>query len=402
MFYAARQKIAGYLRHEAAGGILLMVAAGVALLLNNSPFSSLYDSLLSVPVVVQVGALEIDKPLLLWINDGLMAVFFFVVGLEIKREILEGQLATWKQASLPAIAATGGMVIPALIFIVMNWGDSVGLRGWAIPSATDIAFALGVIALLGKRVPVSLKVFLLALAIIDDLGAIVIIAAFYTADLSLTSLGIGAVGAALLFAMNALGLTRIAPYLVVGIVMWICVLKSGVHATLAGVVIALAIPLRARDTAGRSPLHHLEVQLLPLVSFGIMPIFAFANAGVSLAGLSLTDILAPVPLGIALGLFLGKQVGVLGFSLLGCKLGVCRLPAGVSWAQVYGVAILAGIGFTMSLFIGTLAYVDPAYAKAVRVGVIAGSTLSAITGYCLLRWLSSASGVRRAETVAAS
>lgn len=402
MFHAARRKFRSLLRHEAAGGILLMVAAALALLLNNSPIDWLYDGFLSVPVVVQIGALEINKPLLLWINDGLMAIFFFVVGLEIKRELLEGQLSSWKQASLPAIAAIGGMIVPALLFVFLNIDDRIGLRGWAIPAATDIAFALGVLALLGKRVPVQLKVFLLALAIIDDLGAIVIIAAFYTADLSLTSLAIGAVGAATLFAMNVKGVTRIAPYLVVGVIMWVCVLKSGVHATLAGVVIALAIPLRARDVEGRSPLHRLEVQLLPLVSFGIMPIFAFANAGVSLAGFSLDDVLAPVPLGIALGLFVGKQVGVFGFSLMGCKLGICSLPAGVSWLQIYGVAILAGIGFTMSLFIGTLAFVEPEYAKAVRVGVITGSTLSAIAGYGLLRWLSVSTRIRHARTAVAS
>ena len=377
--------LAGLLRHDAAGGVLLMMAAALALVLDNSPLSWLYDSLLATPVVVQIGALSIDKPLLLWINDGLMAIFFFLVGLEIKRELIEGRLSTWQQASLPAIAAVGGMVAPALIYVAFNAGDPTAIRGWAIPAATDIAFALGVLALLGNRVPPALKVFLLALAILDDLGAIIIIALFYTADLSLASLAIGGIGAAILIAMNLSGVTRIAPYLVVGLIMWVCVLKSGVHATLAGVIVALTIPLQAHDAEGRSPLRRLEHALHPWVVFGIMPVFAFGNAGVTLTGLSLDDLIAPIPLGIALGLFVGKQIGVLGFAWVGSRLGLCQLPEGVGWMQAYGVALLAGIGFTMSLFIGTLAFADPEHAAAVRLGVLSGSILSAILGYAVLR-----------------
>ncbi|MBG04918.1 MAG: Na+/H+ antiporter NhaA [Rhodospirillaceae bacterium] len=372
--------------HEAAGGVLLMMAAAFALLLDNSPLAWLYDRLLSTPVVVQIGALAIDKPLLLWINDGLMAVFFFLVGLEIKRELLEGELSSWRKASLPALAAIGGMMVPALFYAFLNWDDPIALRGWAIPAATDIAFALGILALLGSRVPMSLKIFLLALAIIDDLGAIVIIAAFYTADISLISLSIGLIGAAILLVMNLTGVTRTSFYLIVGIIMWVCVLKSGVHATLAGVIIALTIPLRAKDATGLSPLHKLEKSLHPYVMFGVVPIFAFANAGVSLIGLSLSDLLAPIPLGIALGLFIGKQIGVFGFAWLGVKLRLCHLPQDMNWAQVYGASMLAGIGFTMSLFIGTLAFADPEHASAVRIGVLTGSTLSAVFGYLVLRW----------------
>ena len=383
--YIAIARIRRLTHHEAAGGVLLMIAALLALILDNSPLDWLYDSLLSTPVVVQIGALSIDKPLLLWINDGLMAVFFFLVGLEIKRELLEGRLSSWQEASLPAIAAAGGMIVPAAIYIALNGGDPEALRGWAIPAATDIAFALGVLALLGKRVPVALKVFLLALAILDDLGAIVIIAAFYTADISLISLAIGVIGAAILIGMNLKGVTRISPYMIVGVIMWVCVLKSGVHATLAGVIIALAIPLRV-PAQGQPPLVRLETALHPFVAFGVMPIFAFANAGVSLSGFAISDLLAPIPLGIALGLFVGKQIGVFGFAWLGARLGFCRLPNDVTWFQVYGVSLLAGIGFTMSLFIGTLAFADPEHAKAVRLGVLFGSTLSAVAGYLLLRW----------------
>jgi NhaA family Na+:H+ antiporter len=373
------------LHHEATPGVLLIFCALFALALNNSALAWLYDSLLSTPVIIQIGALAIDKPLLLWINDGLMAIFFFLIGLEVKRELLEGRLSTWKDASLLAVAAVGGMLIPALIYLALNNGDPTALRGWAIPAATDIAFALGILALLGSRVPVVLKVFLLGLAILDDLGAIIIIALFYTDSLSLFALGIGALGASILGYMNLKGVTRIAPYIVVGIIMWVCVLKSGVHATLAGVVIALMIPLRAKNQEGHSPLKTLEVSLHPWVAFGIMPLFAFANAGVSLKGMSFVELFAPIPLGIALGLFLGKQVGVLGFSWAAIKLGICRMPQGVNWIHMWGISLLAGIGFTMSLFIGTLAFSDPEHAKAVRLGVLMGSTLSAVLGYMVLR-----------------
>jgi NhaA family Na+:H+ antiporter len=301
--------------------------------------------------------------------------------------MIEGRLSTWKDASLPAIAAFGGMLLPALIYLAINNGDPVALRGWAIPAATDIAFALGVLALLGSRVPVALKIFLLALAILDDLGAIIIIAIFYTDSLSLASLAIGLVGAGMLAIFNLKGVTKIAPYILVGIVMWVCVLKSGVHATLAGVVVALMIPLKPDQPGGVSPLKKLEVSLHSWVAFGIMPLFAFANAGVSLEGLSLAELMSPIPLGISLGLFLGKQFGIFGFSWISVKLGICRLPDGVSWSYLYGVALLAGIGFTMSLFVGTLAFSDPEHAKAVRLGVLMGSFFSAVLGYMMLRWL---------------
>lgn len=374
-----------FFKHEAAGGILLMAAAALALILDNSSFSRIYDSLLGTPVAIHVGAFSIDKPLLLWINDGLMAIFFFFVGLEIKREIIEGRLSSMQKAALPVIAAIGGMIVPALIYAAFNHADPAALRGWAIPAATDIAFALGILALLGSRVPVALKVFLLALAIIDDLGAIIIIAFFYTSELSVSVLAIAAVGIAILGYLNYRGVTRTAPYLLTGLVVWVCVLKSGVHATLAGVIIALFIPLRTRDPEIRSPLKVVEHGLAPWVAFGIMPIFAFANAGVSLHDLSFAGLFSGIPMGIAFGLFLGKQIGIIGFVWAGVRLGIASLPAGVTWLQVYGVSILAGIGFTMSLFIGTLAFPDPEHAAAVRAGVLAGSTLSALLGFLLLR-----------------
>jgi NhaA family Na+:H+ antiporter len=374
-----------FFQHQAAGGIVLMAAALLALTLDNSPLAWLYDGFLKTPVIIQIGALELNKPLLLWINDGLMAIFFFLVGLEIKREIIEGRLSNFRQAGLPVIAAIGGMVVPAAIYIGINHGDPDALNGWAIPAATDIAFALGVLALMGPRVPVALKVFLLALAIIDDLGAIVIIALFYTSKLSPEVLAIAALGAAVLAYLNYRGVTRIMPYILVGLIVWVCVLKSGVHATLAGVVIALFIPLNLKNEDGKSPLKEIEHGLAPWVSFGVMPIFAFANAGVSLQGLSLADLFAGIPLGIAAGLFLGKQLGIMGFVWAGVKLGIARLPDGVTWLQIYGAALLGGIGFTMSLFIGTLAFSDPEHAAAVRIGVLAGSLLSAVAGAVVLR-----------------
>ena len=375
-----------FLRLEAAAGILLVAAAVLALVVDNSPINWLYEALLTTTVAIQVGALEISKPLLLWINDGLMAIFFLLVGLEIKREVLDGELSSWSQAALPGAAAVGGMVVPAAFYIAVNWGDAETLRGWAIPAATDIAFALGVLALLGKRVPATLKIFLLAVAIIDDLGAIVIIAMFYTAELSVVSLGLAVVGVIGLIALNLLGVTRIAAYVVIGIFLWICVLKSGVHATLAGVAIGFAIPLRARDEEGHCPLTHLEHALHPCVSYGILPVFAFANAGVSFEGLSLESLLEPIALGIAGGLFLGKQIGVLGFTVIAVLLGLCNKPEGTRWAQFYGIALLTGIGFTMSLFIGTLAFEDgDLHAASVRLGVLTGSLLSGVGGYLVLR-----------------
>jgi NhaA family Na+:H+ antiporter len=385
---AVREKLKGalaFIHHEAAGGMVLLAAAIAALLVANTPLAWLYDQFLDTPVAVRVGPLALDKPLLLWINDGLMAVFFFLIGLEIKRELLRGELSTIGQAMLPAIAAIGGMVVPAAIYASLNAGDAVALRGWAIPSATDIAFAVGVLALLGDRVPASLKIFLLALAILDDLGAILIIAAFYTSDLYWLALLLAAAGVALLWLLNAGGVTRFAPYLLPGIFIWVCVLKSGVHATLAGVIVGLAIPL-TNDTPDRpSLLEQLEESLHPWVAFGVVPLFAFANAGVSLQGLSLARVLDAIPLGIALGLFIGKPVGIFGATWAAVRAGLAPQPQGARWVQVLGVGMLGGIGFTMSLFIGMLAFSDSTHATQLRLGVLFGSLLSAMAGYAVLR-----------------
>lgn len=375
-----------FVEHEAFAPVILLVAACLALALQNSPLSWLYDSLLETPVTVGVGALMIDKPLLLWINDGLMALFFFLVGLEIKRELVAGELSKVKHALLPFIAAVGGMLIPALIYILINWDDPIALNGWAIPAATDIAFAVGILALLGSRVPPALKVFLLAVAIIDDLGAIIIIAFFYTANLSVAALALAAFGVAGLIALNLRGATRVAPYALVGLFIWVCVLKSGVHATLAGVVTALAIPLVPAPGDQRSLLVKLEENLHPWVNYAVLPIFAFANAGVSLAGMSLAVLFGPIPMGIALGLFVGKPIGIVGFSYAAIRTGLAGKPEGSNWAQILGVAWLGGIGFTMSLFIGMLAFVDAERAADIRIGVLLGSIASAIVGYIVLRW----------------
>jgi NhaA family Na+:H+ antiporter len=377
--------ISRFLRLESASGLLLIGAAALALLLDNSPLAWLYDGLLEVPMSVRIGALKLDKPLLLWINDGLMAVFFLLVGLEIKREILKGELSSRATAALPALAAVGGMVAPALVFLAVNQEVPENLRGWAIPAATDIAFALGILKLAGPRVPLSIKVFLTALAIIDDLGAIVIIAIFYTSQLSMTSLGLAALFAFGLFALNRQGVVRYTPYVLLGIALWVCVLKSGVHATLAGVVMALAIPLRGGGEDD-SPLERMEHALHPWVAFLVMPVFAFANAGVSLAGLTLGDLFAPLSLGIAAGLIVGKQAGVFLMTWLAVATGVAKRPAQASWAQVYGASLLAGVGFTMSLFIGTLAFEGPEYASAVRVGVLSGSFVCGLLGYIVMRY----------------
>jgi NhaA family Na+:H+ antiporter len=363
---------------------MLVVAALVALLASNSPLAWLYDGFLHTPVGVRVGPLALDKSLLHWINDGLMAIFFFLVGLEIKRELLQGELSTFGQAALPVVAAIGGMVVPAVIYIGINTGDPVALRGWAIPTATDIAFAVGVLALLGPRIPSSLKIFLLALAIIDDLGAIVIIALFYTDNLSLVSLTLAFAGLAVLAILNGRGVTRLAPYLLTGVFIWVCVLKSGVHATLAGVAVALAIPLTSKSEGEPSLLEQLEESLHPWVAFAVLPLFAFANAGVSLQGLSPENLLEPIPLGIAAGLFAGKAIGVFGATWIAVMGGLAGKPDGASWLQILGVALLSGIGFTMSLFIGMLAFPDPAEAASLRLGVLTGSLLSAVAGYLLL------------------
>ena len=386
MVKKARAALQEFIAQEASAGIILFCAAMLAMVAINSVFNPYYLAFLNIPVAVQFGALEIAKPLSLWINDGLMAIFFFLVGLEVKRELLEGQLSSIEQASLPFIAAIGGMALPALVFLYFNWTVPENINGWAIPAATDIAFALGVLALLGKHAPVSLKILLLAIAIIDDIGAIIIIALFYTAEVSSFSLLLAGGGTILLFAMNRLGVIRTAPYILVGAFLWICVLKSGVHATLAGVIAALAIPLNAKD--GSSPLKHLEHFLHPWTAFLVLPIFAFANAGVFLAGLQIADLMAPLALGIAAGLVVGKQVGVFGFMYLATRIGLVKRPAGVTWLQLYGLACLTGIGFTMSLFIGNLAFVDPEQIETVKLGVISGSVISGLLGYCLLRFAS--------------
>lgn len=379
-------KIQDFLRYETSAGFVLMFIALLALVANNSPLSGAYSSFLSTPVEVQFGSFEIAKPLLLWINDGLMAIFFFLVGLEIKREVLEGELSSFDKASLPIFAAIGGIVAPALVYVYFNISDPVLIQGWAIPAATDIAFALGILALVGSRVPVSLKILLLAVAIIDDLIAIIIIALFYTQDLSLVALGYGGIGIAGLIAINRMGVMRITPYALIGLFIWACVLKSGVHATLAGVVTALAIPLKSKDPSDSSPLHRAEHGLHIWVAFLILPLFAFANAGVSLNGITFNDVLAPLPLGIALGLFLGKQIGVFAFSWIAVKLGFAKLPSDANWCQLYGIACLTGVGFTMSLFIGTLAFEGDETLNAVRLGVLMGSIASGVLGYVLLRF----------------
>jgi NhaA family Na+:H+ antiporter len=380
------QALREFLKLESAGGILLLAAAALALIISNSPLAWLYEGLLELDLGVTLGSFAFQKTLIHWVNDGLMAVFFLLVGLEIKREVLEGELSSARQVALPGFCALGGMAMPALVYLAFNWTVPENHAGWAIPAATDIAFAVGVMALLGGRIPEGLKIFLLALAIIDDLGAIVIIAIFYTAHLSLVSLGLAALGILGLVGLNRLGVRKLAPYVLVGIFIWICVLKSGVHATLAGVALAFAIPLKVDGPREQTPLRLCEQALHPWVTFGIMPIFAFANAGVPLGGgIGLAAFLQPIGLGIAGGLFIGKQLGVMLVAGLGVALGLLRLPERVSWAQMYGASVLTGIGFTMSLFIGTLAFPGPDSAASLRLGVLTGSILSAVLGYVVLR-----------------
>lgn len=382
------QIVQRFIQLESASGILLIGAMLFAMLMANTPLDPYYEAILDLPVEVRVGALHLDKPLLLWINDGLMAIFFLLVGLEVKRELMVGELSEPSRIVLPAIAAVGGMAIPALCFAVFNWSDDTSLRGWAIPTATDIAFALGILSLLGNRVPVALKLFLMTLAIIDDLGAIIVIALFYTTELSTLSLTVAATTIAMLFLMNRLGVMRIAAYVLVGVVLWISVLKSGVHATLAGVVLAFAIPLTNKKNPDFSPLKSLEHLLHPWVAFAILPFFAFANAGVPLAGISLDMLLASVPVGIMAGLFIGKQVGVFGFSWVAIKLGIAEKPGGAGWGALYGVSLLTGIGFTMSLFVDSLAYEGMAdlYGGADRLAILIGSVVSAVAGYLVLKF----------------
>jgi len=369
---------------EAKAGLLLGLAAALGVLAENiDALRPFYDSLLGANLTIAIDGAGIDKPLLLWINDGLMAVFFLLVALEIKREVYGGALASWKQAALPVYGAIGGMAVPALIFIAVVGPDSHEARGWAIPAATDIAFALGVLSLFGRRVPAELKTFLLALAVVDDLGAIAIIALFYTSDLYGLPLALALAACAGLFALNRASVRRFTPYVLLGLVLWVCVLKSGVHATLAGVAIGFAIPFRP-DTDGHSPAHAAEHGLHGWVAYLVMPLFAFANAGVPLGGFGLETVTAPLSLAILLGLFVGKQIGVFGLAFAAIRLGLARPLAQSSMLQLYGVSLLAGIGFTMSLFIGALAYSDPENQALVRVGVLTGSILSGLLGAAVL------------------
>ena len=373
-----------FLRLESAGGLILVFAAILAVVLANSPLEDLYTWVLNLKFTVMVESFGVSKPLLLWVNDGLMAVFFLLVGLELKREVVEGQLSRADQVALPALAAIGGLVIPAFIYWLINRNNPQGINGWAVPTATDIAFALAILSLLGSRVPASLKVFLTTIAIFDDLAAIIIIAVFYSADLSTVSLATAAAGVAVLFILNRLAVQSLAAYLIVGIFIWLFVLKSGVHATLAGIVVAAFIPLKANDD--HSPSRHLEHILHPWVAYGVLPIFAFANAGVSFAGVSSDAVLGTVSTGIVLGLFFGKQVGVFGMTALAVGLGIAKKPEGASWAMLYGVALLCGVGFTMSLFIGGLAFEHGGFSQgtALRIGVISGSVASAFCGWLVL------------------
>ena len=371
-----------FFSHEASGGILLMLSALAAMIVANSALSGLYEFVLAAKFSVLINGEGLSKPLILWINDGLMAIFFFLIGLELKREILEGKLKNPSDIILPGVAAIGGMALPALIFVLFNWNIVENISGWAIPAATDIAFALGILALVGSRAPASLKVFLLTLAILDDLGAIIIIALFYTAELKVDYLFLALLPLVGLLWLNIKGAHRVAPALLLGAIMWYFVLKSGVHATLAGVVTAFCIPLK--DKWGKSPLHSLENGLTPYVLYLIIPIFAFANAGIVLKGMTFNDLLAPLPLGIALGLIVGKQVGVFGLTMLMVKTGIAKMPHGATALHIYGISCLAGVGFTMSLFIGGLSFADAEMMNQVRLGVLSGSIASGILGYTAL------------------
>lgn len=380
--------IKNFLRMESAGGIVLMAAAVLALIAANSGAAGLYAYFIDTPVEVRVGGLQIAKPLFLWVNDGLMAIFFFLVGLELKREFLEGELSRPANVLLPVIGAVGGIAVPVAIYVYMNQGNAAALSGWAIPAATDIAFALGILTLLGTRVPVSLKVFLVSLAIFDDLGAIVIIAIFYSSDLSTAALAVAAACLVALAIMNYRNVMSVSSYVLIGVVMWTAVLKSGVHATLAGVALAAFIPMRDPGDAGHSPLRELEHDLHQVVAFGVLPLFAFVNAGIDLGGVGIDSLLHPVPLGIAAGLFIGKQLGIFLLCFAAIKLGLARLPDGANWGGLYGVSILCGVGFTMSLFVGSLAFentvLDPKMVFDERLGIILGSLLSGVMGYLVL------------------
>ncbi len=376
-----------FIQQESFAGILLVGTAILAILVANSPISPYYTLLIDTLVEIKVGAFEISKPLLLWVNDGLMAIFFFLIGLELKREFVEGELSDKKKIVLPAIGAVGGMAVPALIYVLLNYNDPFALQGWAIPAATDIAFALGILALLGSRVPTTLKVFLTSLAIFDDIGAILIIAFFYTSKISFLALLIAAICCAVLFVMNKSNVSKTSMYIFIGVIMWAAMLKSGVHATLAGIILAMFIPMRSSEQPEVSPLKHLEHDLHSIVAFFILPIFAFCNAGINFDGMGVEQIFHGVPLGIALGLFLGNQIGIFSFCWIGIKLGFTKLPDDVSWVSLYGTAALCGVGFTMSLFIGSLAFEETGvnYIIDERLGIILGSIASGLLGFTILR-----------------
>ena len=389
-------KIKEFLKMESASGILLLIAAVLAMVVENSSLDVYYNALLNTPVEIRIGTFAIAKPMLLWVNDGLMAIFFFLIGLEVKREVLAGELSEPARVVLPIIAAVGGMMIPALIYSWINWGHPIAIKGWAIPSATDIAFALGVLALLGSRIPQSLKLFLMTLAIVDDIGAILIIAVFYTSDLSTVSLVVATLAVVALFTLNRRGVLSLAPYLLIGVVLWVAVLKSGVHATVAGILTAMFIPFKKQPGEEQTQLEMLEHDLHPTVAFGILPLFAFANAGVPFDQVTWASLVHSVPLGIAAGLFIGNQVGVFGFSWIAIRLGVAKLPEDIGWLQLYGVALLCGIGFTMSLFVSSLAFGQGAPALPIddRLGILLGSLLSGLAGYGVLRFLAPGSRPR--------
>lgn len=381
-------KIENFIKKESSSGVLLIFATVLALLLSNSFMSSLYESFLHIPLEIRIGSLHIDKSLYHWVNDGLMAIFFLLIGLEVKRELLEGHLSSLRQVSLPAIAAIGGMVVPAIIYLAFNQNNPLAVNGWAIPTATDIAFSLAILSLLGKRVPVSLKIFLMALAIIDDLGAVIIIAVFYTADLSTLSIYVALVSLFILICLNLFGVSKKLAYFIIGTILWASVLKSGVHATLAGVALAFTIPLNLKNKQDQliSPLKEIEHSLHFWVAFLILPIFAFANAGVNITNISLSQMSGPVPIGIFLGLFLGKQIGVFGFSWLAVKLRLAELPKESGWLHLYGVSLLTGIGFTMSLFITSLAFKDSqVFFHTDRLAILIASFASGVTGYFILK-----------------
>ena len=380
--------VTGFFKLESAGGILLMFTAVLAIIVANSPLEPYYALLLDTPVEIRVGALEIAKPLLLWINDGLMAIFFFLVGLELKRELVEGELSDKRNIILPGAGAIGGMLVPALVYLYFNIDDEAAISGWAIPAATDIAFALGILSLLGKRVPTSIKIFLTSLAIFDDIGAILVIAFFYTSKISFVALIVVAFCIPLLALINRLHVESKTVYIIIGLVMWVAMLKSGVHATLAGILVAMFIPITSKKTPGFSPLKDLEHDLHSAVAFIVLPVFAFANAGINLSGVGMEQVLHPVPLGIAAGLFIGKQVGIFGFCWLAIQLKLSSLPKGMSWGSLYGTAALCGVGFTMSLFIGSLAFEETNINILFdeRLGIIIGSLASGIVGYLILNF----------------